>query len=458
MPSRADATTLPDATATGSLVGTLRAVGAVLHVLAFACMATLLWHMLTPSTTDRVGGTVGADGALDTPLAELIRTRAETLIVSLAGAPDARARATLRAVRGTGRVIRLTTPRALTATAVAVEDEWRAIGGARMQAVGSNATAAVFSDGAGLLDTVRLAASGVRMSAGPLQGPLRVASATSRASVSSWRATLPLTARALVVGEASWESRFLVAALEEAGWPVDVSVSLSPKVTIAQGSARIPTIARHAVTIVLPGAPTATLAALPAFVRAGGGVILVGDAARAPGLAAVRAGAPLPAVTGEAGAEGSAMPRDGLDLDPIGALAAGSVALESRDGRTAVAARRIGAGRVVQVGYENSWLWRMAGNDDAPAAHRRWWTALVSSVVAQRAPVRNLVLDAEHDTLDAAPLASLARDLGLPTIEATSTASISRSFIASVDPRWLLAIAMLSLVASWTLRRWRGLA
>ncbi len=441
-----------------SVAGTLRAIGAALHLLALTCVALLLWHSLAPTASDQGSATVGATGTLDTPLATLIRAREETLTVTLAGVPDASTRAALRAVRGSGHVLRLTTPRVLPATAIAVEDEWRTLGGTQIRAVSSDSMAASFTDAAGLLDTLRLGAAGVRTRSGPVLGALQVSSPNTRAGASSLRATLPLTARVLVVGEASWESRFLIAALEEAGWPVDVAVSLSPNVIIQQGSTQTPTIARHAVAIVLPGASSASIGALPAFVRAGGGLIIVGSAARIPGLASLRAGAPSNAITGEAGAEVSAAPRNGLDLDPIGTLASGSVALESRDGRTAVAARRIGAGRVVQVGYENSWLWRMAGNDDAPVAHRRWWTALVSSVVAQRAPVRNVVLDAEHDTLDAAPVAVLARDIGLPTIRNASSSSISRSFIASLDPRWLLALAVLSLVASWTLRRWRGLA
>ena len=143
---------------------------------------------------------------------------------------------------------------------------------------------------------------------------------------------------------------------------------------------------------------------------------------------------------------------------PIAALAAAAVALESRDGKVAVAARRVGAGRVIQVGYDNSWLWRMAGNDDAPVAHRRWWTALLSSVVPMAAPVSRVVLDPSHDTLDAAPIAALARDFGLPAVRVQSAGVNSRSFVEYLDPRWLLALALLSLVASWTLRRFRGLA
>ena len=164
------------------------------------------------------------------------------------------------------------------------------------------------------------------------------------------------------------------------------------------------------------------------------------------------------AAGGEAGAEAGDEPRHGLDLVPIVTLATGSVPLESRDGRVAVAARRIGAGRVIQVGYDNTWLWRMAGDDESPAAHRRWWSGLLSGLVPQRAPISRVVATAEHDTLDAAPVAALARDLGLPAVGRSAiTANASPSLLAALDLRWLLSVTLLSLVASWILRRWRGL-
>jgi hypothetical protein len=74
------------------------------------------------------------------------------------------------------------------------------------------------------------------------------------------------------------------------------------------------------------------------------------------------------------------------------------------------------------------------------------------------APVSRLVLEPEHDTLDAAPVAALARDLGLPAIRGQRTETESRALLTYLNPRWLLALALFSLVASWTLRRWRGLA
>ena len=66
----------------------------------------------------------------------------------------------------------------------------------------------------------------------------------------------------------------------------------------------------------------------------------------------------------------STTPRRALGFFPIVALASDAVPLESRDGRVIAAARRAGAGRVVQLGYDDTWRWRLAGTGDAPAAHR----------------------------------------------------------------------------------------
>ncbi len=435
---------------------TLQRIGAVLHGVAFTCMALLLWRLLAPVSPTGVASTVTRAGTLDAGLASLLRTPTDTLDVSLSGVPSSHARAALRALKGSGHTVRLSTASPLPALAVVAENEWRALGGTRILVAGTDSLAASVSDGAGALDSLTLATGGSRSQSGPVQGLLRVDAPTVRASATSLAAGSPDAARVLVLGDATWESRFLVSTLEEAGWPVDMAVTLSPRVTISQGATRTPARSRHAIVLLLPGAPASAIAALPQFVRDGGGLVIVGEAARLAGLASLRAGAPGATIVGELGAEASVEPRHGLDLVPVASLAAGSIALESRDGRVAVAARRVGAGRVLQVGYDNSWLWRMAGNDDAPAAHRRWWTALLSSIVPLTMPLTHTT-PAEHDTVDAAPVAALARDLGLPSVRAASLAPVQESWRASLDPRWLLALALLSLVASWTLRRWRGL-
>jgi hypothetical protein len=354
-------------------------------------------------------------------------------------------------------VLNVSTPRVLPSLAVSAEARWDRAGGVRLQAVGSDSVLAV-RDAAGAIDSVVLADGGAQVLSGPVQGAL-IAGAPQAVAV-----TLPITvaapqvARVLVVGNATWESRFLIATLEEAGWPVDAAVTLAPRVTVSQGAARLPTRSRHEIVVLLPGALPSVIAALPAFVRDGGGLVVVGEAARSSGLAALRAGIPGGTVDGEAGAESSEQPRHGLDMVPMVGMAPDAVVLERRDANIAIAARRVGAGRVLQVGYENSWLWRMAGNDDAPDAHRRWWSALLSGLVSMRAPMAPNTADPSRDTTDAAPTAALVRDLGAPEIRASIAPAIRQDLRHTVDLRWLLSVTLLALVSSWVIRRWRGLA
>ena len=441
----------------------VRIAGGVLHVTGLLCMLLLAWRLFMPRAPEHTAVQVGANGVLDVPVPQLLRAQSDSVRVSMLAPPDARTRALLRAMRGSGRRLSLSAPAMLSPIAVAVEEEWRASGGTRVQVASRGRALLAISDAAGLVDSLSVDSAGIRTRSGPVQGALHVDARATHAASASLTAGAPEVARVLVAGGVSWESRFVIAALEEAGWPVDASIVLSPKVTVSQGASRTPSRRRHAIVVVLPGAPSSVTAALPEFVRAGGGVVIVGDAARLASLAAIRAGAPGATIAGKAGAEVSDAPRHGLDLVPIVTLAAGSVVLEVRDGRTATAARRVGAGRVVQVGYDNSWLWRMAGDDDAPVAHRRWWTSVLSGVVPLAAPVHRGAADAEHDTLDAAPLAALARDLGLPQVRVELTRAVegrtrTATMLEWLDVRWLLLAIVLSLVASWTLRRWRGLA
>ena len=216
-------------------------------------------------------------------------------------------------VRGVGAAFRvvLASPTALPALAVTSEAEWRQVGGTRVQIAASDSMVTAISDAAGVLDSQSVTQAGVQIRTGPLAGVLGAAGRTIHAAGVPLRAGAPAVARVLIVGEATWESRFISAALEEAGWPLDLAVTLSPKVTIASGAIRSPSNALHAAVVVLPGAPASVVSALPSFVRSGGGLIIVGEAARLPGIAGVRAGVPGDAVDGELGAEASDEPRHG---------------------------------------------------------------------------------------------------------------------------------------------------
>jgi hypothetical protein len=133
----------------------------------------------------------------------------------------------------------------------------------------------------------------------------------------------------------------------------------------------------------------------------------------------------------------------------VASLRPDAVALESRDANVMVAARRVDAGRVVQVGYDETWRWRMGGGDEAAAAHREWWSRLVAAVAYAPLVPRSSVAA----TVDEMPLASLVDALGPATpLDASLAPRRDTSRIT-----WILfALVLASLLAEWTSRRLRG--
>ena len=127
--------------------------------------------------------------------------------------------------------------------------------------------------------------------------------------------------------------------------------------------------------------------------------------------------------------------------------------LESRGNAGAVAARRVGAGRVVQSGYDETWRWRMAGGDEAASAHREWWSRLVSAVAYAPLVQRTSTGDVALGTIDETPLASLIDALGSAT---TLTAGLAPETDGTAPTRVLFALVVASLLLEWASRRLRG--
>jgi hypothetical protein len=121
-----------------------------------------------------------------------------------------------------------------------------------------------------------------------------------------------------------------------------------------------------------------------------------------------------------------------------------------------VAARRAGLGRVVQAGYADSWRWRMEGADEAPAAHRGWWSALVAA--AAYAPAASAPSDGVAALADPAPYAALVATLGPPDRAATDArgAAVAPSGAARLFG-WPLFLPLVGLLlVEWAARRARG--
>jgi hypothetical protein len=139
-----------------------------------------------------------------------------------------------------------------------------------------------------------------------------------------------------------------------------------------------------------------------------------------------------------------------LALVPIVSLRSDAVPLEKRGAAVAIAARRIAAGRALQIGYADTWRWRMGGSEGAARDHRLWWTGLVSSVAyAPRVP-RTL----GATSVDEAPMASFVAAVG-PRVEESNVAHLATS--KSHWTVWLFALLAIALVTEIASRRLRGI-
>ena len=445
----APATGLTTSTRAGAV---RRIIEGVLRALALAVLAWMLWRSSRPAGAEGPTRAAARGDSLPAALVRWsVRDAAESLHVGFDTVPSPRTRDWLVALRRAGRQVGWDGA-SLPATAVAVERVAAPRGGVRVLAAAPSGAAVAVGDAAGVLDTLRAAAGGSGAGVAfattlPLEMPAATVAGTAARAP---RADSLRVGRVLVLGAAGWESKFVLAALEEDGWAVDARLRVSPTVEVSQGTRAELDTARYAAAVVLDsGAAAAYGAALVRFARRGGGVVIAGDAARAPALRDIAAAAAGDAVPGVAGALSSDSARRGLGLVPLARLAPDAVALERRGGTVAAAARRVGPGRVVQLGYTDSWRWRMLGAEDAPARHRSWWSRVVASV-AYAPPVRLSVFAA--DSISPAPYAALVAALGPPTAAPPATPPAPGAPL----PRWAFALVLGALLAEWTSRRLRG--
>ena len=331
----------------------------------------------------------------------------------------------------------------LAAVAEAVADP---AGGTRVWAAAPRGAPVVLEDAFGLLDSASANAGGARFFAG---SPIDLARVQS--GVLTARSAPPDSlgfGRVLLLGQVGWEAKFVAAALEERGWKVDARLPLTAKQDVVQGPQVQPDTARYSAVVVLDESALASVSSLGRYVRDGGGLIVAASAGNAPTVAALRAGAPgklVPAA--EPFDSTAAEPRRALALTPV-ALRPDAVPLERRDAQVAVAARRVGRGRVVSLGYEDTWRWRMGGNAAALEAHRAWWAALVAGVAHVSRTPRTVAAN-----VDEAPYVSLLARLGNPAAPPTVGTEQRR-----VPDGWMLAIFSAALLGAWLSRRLRGAA
>lgn len=256
---------------------------------------------------------------------------------------------------------------------------------------------------------------------------------------------------ALVVGMAGWEGKFIAAALEEHGWEVDARFAVAPSGDVEQGTGQIRLdTARYSFVVAVDSVIRRYADQLPRYVRRGGGLIVVGEASSVPGLGQLlpaRWGIPTRPV--DFRPETADDPRRSLALGDLYNLKRGAVALETRDDDVAIAGWRVGDGRVIQIGYLDTWRWRMAGlDDDAVQSHRLWWAALASGVAY--APRFDRAVTEE---VEPTPLATLIETIGAPAPAQLELAGILD------DPRLLpllFGVLVGLMFLEWMSRRLRG--
>jgi hypothetical protein len=418
----------------------------VLRAIVITVLAIMLWHSLHDQIDP--GRQVVSARALgrELPKWTALAKAPGRIHVQLDSAPSPLERAWLSALAGAGSGV--TWGGDLPSVMIDAQPVASPTGGTKVSVAAPRGSSVVMSDDVGVIDTVRAQNVGAALALTSVAGQL---SARVKGSVTS---TVPRDSavlhKVLVIGDAGWESKFVVAALEEEGWKVDAFIRVAPGVDVTQGSAAVIDTSRYSAVVALDGAASPYANRIIEFARTGGGVVLAEQAASLDVFAPLRAGA-VGRSTSEARAiqSGGSVGLTTLVLAPITSLRSDAVALERRAGAVAVAARRIDAGRALQLGYEDTWRWRMGGGEGAVRDHRVWWTGLVSSVAyASRVPRATV-----SASTDEAPMIGLVAVIG----PGTSAGTIVKLTGKSVDwMMWLFVLLALGLVAEIASRRLRG--
>ena len=419
----------------------------LLRGIVVVVLAVMLWESLREQS-DSGGRAVSARGIGRGALAEwsALARAPDRIHLQLDSVPSRIERAWLGALAGAGSSA--TWSGDLAPVMIDAQPVASPTGGTRVFVAAPSGSSVVMSDDVGVIDTVRAQNTGAALALNSVAGHLSarvkgsVASTVSRDSV--------VLHKVLVIGDAGWELKFVEAALEEEGWKVDAFIRVSPGVDVTQGSGAVIDPARYSAVIALDEAVSPYANRIIEFARTGGGVVLTPEAASLDAMAQLRAGA-----VGQAGSgarailAGESVTLATLALAPITSLRADAILLEKRGGAVAIAARRIAAGRVLQLGYEDTWRWRMGGTDAAVREYRIWWTRLVGSVAhALRVPRATTTTQT-----DEAPMIGLVAVLG-PSAGFRDVANFAGG--RSGWMAWLFVLLPFILIGEVASRRLRG--
>ena len=333
----------------------------------------------------------------------------------------------------------------LPAVAVSVQSVPSPRGGFTVLAAAPRANRVSIEDDLGLIEGETAANGGAKFLV-----PIATGNVVAKVGGTEARAAIPDSVRigrVLVIGTANWETKFVTAALEEDGWKVDTEMRVAPGVDVTQGGAALDT-ARYSAVIALDASAVLRAPDIARYAASGGGVVLAGATGGLDAFASIRAGTvgriQSPAATES---EPGSITIASLPVAPVTSLRADAIRLTTENAAVTSAARRHGAGKILQTGYIDTWRWRMSGDDGAPAQHREWWTHAVASVAY--APPTN------HSAIatDNAPIAQLVATLGPASRQ---PAPALASAVGSISLWLLFAILSLSLLGEWASRRLRG--
>jgi hypothetical protein len=417
----------------------------VLRGIVIAALAVMLWQSLREHT-DSGGRDVSARNVAALAEWSALAKAPARIHVRLDNVPSPLERSWLGALAGAGSSV--TWSGDLPPVMIDAQPIASPVGGTKVFVAAPSGSPVVMSDEIGAIDTLRAENGGVSVSLNTVADNLTarvkgsIASTIQRDSV--------VLRKVLVIGDAGWESKFVVAALEEEGWKVDTYIRVAPGIPVTQGSIAPIDTSRYSAVVALDGAAAPYANRIVDFAQAGGGVVLTPQAASLDAMVPLRAGA-VSRAPSEARAiqAGGSVTLATLPLGPITSLPSDAVPLEKRGGAVAIAARRIGTGRVLQLGYEDTWRWRMGGGEGAVRDHRLWWTGLISSVAYAPRTTRMAFAPAT----DEAPMTGLVAAIG-PGTPAETISKLSRHQSAWMT--WLFVLLTLGLFGEVASRRRRG--
>ena len=316
MPSRAEIR--------GTIESVLRGVSIVL-------LAWMLWLSLDRGKPETVVSARSANIGQALRAWSTSGTAPDRIAIQLDSTPTVRDRDWLAALRSAGSALAWSGN--LPAAGVDVQPIASPKGGLTVFTAAPSGNRIRLIDDIGSLDTADARGGGARFAIPSASGDIRARVGGTIAATRD--ADSVQIKRVLVIGNAGWESKFVVAALEEDGWKVDAQMRVAPGVSVTQGSINPIDTSRYSAVIALDESAAAHASDIIRYVANGGGVILSGTASSGDAFSSIRSGAPGRQIAGALlASDPGATTLKAVPLVPIAALRDDAIVLDRRDGQS----------------------------------------------------------------------------------------------------------------------------